>query len=245
MLSRLHQHNQFLENMPRTLRHEINNPLNTLSTSLQNLEFEESPEGREKYLEAAKRGVNRIGMIVQNLADAASLEDALEAEETEVIDLHDLVQNYLQNCRVIHQSREFRYQGVDQTILAEVSDFRVEQLLDKLIDNAVDFSTPDSTITVGINADARNLTIFVTNQGPTIPPDQVDNIFDSMVSIRESNPDNRLHFGMGLYVVRIIAEHHGGNVKASNLYDGKGVSIKVTLPIFKPESPTATSAAAS
>jgi len=245
MLSRLHQHNQFLENMPRTLRHEINNPLNTLSTSLQNLELEESPEGREKYLEAAKRGVNRIGMIVQNLADAASLEDALEAEETEVIDLHDLVQNYLQNCRVIHQSREFRYQGVDQTILAEVSDFRVEQLLDKLIDNAVDFSTPDSTITVGINADARNLTIFVTNQGPTIPPDQVDNIFDSMVSIRESNPDNRLHFGMGLYVVRIIAEHHGGNVKASNLYDGKGVSIKVTLPIFKPESPTVTSAAAS
>ncbi|MEK9822582.1 MAG: ATP-binding protein [Gammaproteobacteria bacterium] len=245
MLSRLHQHNQFLENMPRTLRHEINNPLNTLSTSLQNLEFEESPEGREKYLEAAKRGVNRIGMIVQNLADAASLEDALEAEETEVIDLHDLVQNYLQNCRVIHQSREFRYQGVDQTILAEVSDFRVEQLLDKLIDNAVDFSTPDSTITVGINADARNLTIFVTNQGPTIPPDQVDNIFDSMVSIRESNPDNRLHFGMGLYVVRIIAEHHGGNVKASNLYDGKGVSIKVTLPIFKPESPNVTSAAAS
>ncbi|MEL0065255.1 MAG: ATP-binding protein, partial [Gammaproteobacteria bacterium] len=143
------------------------------------------------------------------------------------------------------QSREFRYQGVDQTILAEVSDFRVEQLLDKLIDNAVDFSTPDSTITVGIKADARNLTIFVTNQGPTIPPDQVDNIFDSMVSIRESNPDNRLHFGMGLYVVRIIAEHHGGNVKASNLYDGKGVSIKVTLPIFKPESPTVTSAAAS
>ena len=245
MLSRLHQHNQFLENMPRTLRHEINNPLNTLSTSLQNLELEESPEGREKYLEAAKRGVNRIGMIVQNLADAASLEDALEAEETEVIDLHDLVQNYLQNCRAIHRSREFRYQGVDQTILAEVSDFRVEQLLDKLIDNAVDFSTPDSTITVGINADARNLTIFVTNQGPTIPPDQVDNIFDSMVSIRESNPDNRLHFGMGLYVVRIIAEHHGGNVKASNLYDGKGVSIKVTLPIFKPESPTVTSAAAS
>ena len=57
-----------------------------------------------------------------------------------------------------------------------------------------------------------------------------------MVSIRESNPDNRLHFGMGLYVVRIIAEHHGGNVKASNLYDGKGVSIKVTLPIFKPEN---------
>ena len=88
-------------------------------------------------------------------------------------------------------------------------------------------------ITVGINADANNLTLFVTNQGPTIPEDQVESIFDSMVSIRESNPDNRLHFGMGLYVVRIIAEYHGGTVKASNLYDGKGVSIKVTLPIYR------------
>ena len=233
MLARLHQHNQFLENMPRTLRHEINNPLNTLSTSLQNLEYEESAEARQKYLEAAKRGVNRIGMIVQNLADAASLEDALQAEEMEVIDLFQLVQNYLSNCQSIHPDRTFRYQGVSDTIKAEVSDFRIEQLLDKLIDNALDFSETGSTITVGINADAKNLTLFVTNHGPTIDTDMVDNVFDSMVSVRESNPDNRLHFGMGLYVVRIIAEHHGGEVKASNLFDGKGVSIKVTLPIYR------------
>jgi two-component system, OmpR family, sensor histidine kinase ChvG len=232
MLSRLHQHNQFLENMPRTLRHEINNPLNTLSTSLQNLEVEESEEARQKYLDAAKRGVTRIGMIVQNLADAASLEDALAAEELEIINLYELVQNYLTNCRTIHADREFKYQGINEGILTEVSDFRVEQLLDKLIDNAIDFSDPGSTITVGINADARNLTLFVTNQGPVIADDMVDNVFDSMVSIRESNTDNRLHFGMGLYVVRIIAEHHRGSVKATNLFDGKGVSIKVMLPIY-------------
>ena len=58
-------------------------------------------------------------------------------------------------------------------------------------------------------------------------------MFDSMVSVRESNPDNRLHFGMGLYVVRVIAEHHGGSVSAANLHDGGGVSIRVTLPLFK------------
>jgi dedicated sortase system histidine kinase len=245
MLSRLHQHNQFLENMPRTLRHEINNPLNTLSTSLQNLESEESAEGRQKYLEAAKRGVNRIGMIVQNLADAASLEDALQAEELEIINLYELVQNYLNNCRTIHKDREFRYKGVSHDITTQVSDFRIEQLLDKLIDNAIDFSESGSTITVGINADAHNLTLFVTNQGPTIAEDMVDNIFDSMVSIRENNPDNRLHFGMGLYVVRIIAEHHGGSVRASNLFDGKGISIKVMLPIYRESNQTSEAFAAS
>lgn len=245
MLARLHRHNQFLENMPRTLRHEINNPLNTLSTSLQNLEVEESEEAREKYLDAAKRGVTRIGMIVQNLADAASLEDALVAEETEVINLYDLVQNYLTNCRTTRPDREFKYQGIDQGIAAKVSDYRVEQLLDKLIDNAIDFSDPGSTVTVGINADAQNLTLFVTNQGPTIPEDMLDSVFDSMVSIRESNPDNRLHFGIGLYVVRIIAERHSGSVKATNLFDSKGVSIKVTLPIYRDSIPHQSSVAAS
>jgi dedicated sortase system histidine kinase len=232
MLSRLHQHNQFLENMPRTLRHEINNPLNTLSTSLQNLETETSEAARTKYLESAKRGVERIGMIVQNLADAASLEDALDAEEFEIVDLYKLVQNYLANCRTMHPNRHFEYRGTQREVLSQVSDYRIEQLLDKLIDNAVDFSPPGSTITVALTTSGDNLTLFVTNQGPTIPPDMFENIFDSMVSVRSTTVDNRLHFGMGLYVVRVIAEHHGGNVSAANLLNGNGVTIRVNLPLY-------------
>lgn len=236
MLSRLHQHNQFLENMPRTLRHEINNPLNTLSTSLQNLESETSDEEKKKYLESAKRGVIRIGMIVQNLADAANLEEALQAEDFEVVDLHDMVQNYLANCRTTQPKRNFEYRGTQQPVRSIVSDYRIEQLLDKLIDNAVDFSQTGTTITVGLTTDAEFLTLFVTNQGSSIPRDMIENIFDSMVSVRESNPDNRLHFGLGLYVVRIIAEQHGGSVSASNLLNGNGVTLRVKLPLFKSTS---------
>lgn len=234
MLSRLHHHNQFLENMPRTLRHEINNPLNTLSTSLQNLEHEHSDAAKRKYLESARRGVDRIGRIVQNLADAASLEDALEAEEFEVIDLYKLVQSYLANCRTMHRNRQFEYRGTQQQVLANVADYRIEQLLDKLIDNAVDFSPEGSTITMGLTTDAHKLTLFVTNQGPTIPVDILENIFESMVSVRAATGDNKLHFGMGLYVVRVIAEHHGGSVTAANLLNGNGVTIRVMLPLYKP-----------
>ncbi|MDH5738019.1 MAG: ATP-binding protein, partial [Gammaproteobacteria bacterium] len=180
MLARLHQHNQFLENMPRTLRHEINNPLNILSTSLENLQEETTPEGKERYLESAKRGVNRIGLIVQNLADAANLEDALAAEESEVIDLHQLVESYLQNFKASHPERCFEYRGVRRQVLTNVSDFRIEQLLDKLIDNAMDFSAKGSTITVGLATDPYRATVYVTNQGPTIPAEKIDNIFDSM-----------------------------------------------------------------
>ena len=231
MLARLHQHTQFLENMPRTLRHEINNPLNALSTSLQNLENEPTPQDQQRYLNSAKRAVIRIGTIVQNLADAASLEEALETEEFEVINLHALAQSYIANCRVTHPNRSFEYKGTKNNVLSEVSDSRIEQVLDKLVDNAVDFSDAGSTITIGITTDNNELTLFVTNYGPGIPTDKSDNIFDSMVSIRET--DTRMHFGMGLYVVRVIAEHHGGSVSASNLPGGNGVTVRIKLPLYK------------
>ena len=231
MLARLHQHNQFLFNMPRTLRHEINNPLNTLSTSLHHLEVEESEAARQKYLDAARRGVNKIGIIVQSLADAANLQDALRDEELEMVDLYKLVQNYLNNCRVTHPKREFDYQGIRTTVLCRASDDRVEQLLDKLIDNALDFSRSDSTITVSLRVESDTLTLSVSNQGEPIAPGMTEHIFDNLVSVRGSNPDNRLHFGMGLYVVRVIAEHHGGNATAANLANGRGVIISVTLPV--------------
>ncbi|MEM7080754.1 MAG: histidine kinase dimerization/phospho-acceptor domain-containing protein, partial [Pseudomonadota bacterium] len=111
MLSKLHRHNTFLESMPRTLRHEINNPLNTLSTSLQNLAQEFPGLDDSKYLASAQRGVTRIGSIVQNLADAANLEDALDAEDLEPIDLDLLVENYVANCKLNHGNDQFHYRG--------------------------------------------------------------------------------------------------------------------------------------
>jgi len=231
MLSKLHQHNNFLENMPRTLRHEINNPLNTLSTSLQNL-AEENPEIQDsKYLASAKRGVIRIGSIVQNLADAANLEESLEAEDFEVIDLNQLLENYVANCRITHKDCEFVFRGPEEPVYAEVSDYRIEQLLDKIIDNAIDFHRANSPIRVQLDVYRDHLLISVANRGPVLPKKAEQSLFDSMVSHR--GPQNRLHFGLGLYVVRVIAEHHGGFVRAMNLADGSGVAISVQLPVYR------------
>jgi dedicated sortase system histidine kinase len=238
MLSKLHQHNTFLENMPRTLRHEINNPLNTLATSLHNLAEENPDVQNSKYLESAQRGVTRIGAIVQNLADAANLEDSLEAEDLEVVDLNQLLANYVANCSVAHKNCQFIYKGPRRPVLANVSDYRIEQLMDKIIDNAIDFHRSDSPIRVQLDTHRGSLQITVANRGPTLPAKSEGSLFDSMVSHR--GPQNRLHFGLGLYVVRIIAEHHGGFVRAMNLADGSGVAIMVQLPRVESDSLTGT-----
>ncbi len=231
MLSRMHQHNQFLENMPRTLRHEINNPLNTLSTSLHNLAATDDGTERERYLESAQRGLNRIGLIVQNLADAANLEDALIGEDLERIDLTALIQSYLNNLNVVRPETNFIFQGTTSPIYVMVSDFRIEQLLDKLVDNALDFASPDSPIVLSLHQSANAVEFSLTNSGATIPTDMLEAVFDSMISIRPGNPDNRLHFGMGLHVVRVIAEHHGGSVSIENVTEPDGVKVSVNLPL--------------
>ena len=231
MLSRMHQHNQFLENMPRTLRHEINNPLNTLSTSLHNLAGADDGAERERYLESAQRGLNRIGLIVQNLADAANLEDALIGEDLERIDLTALIQSYLNNLNVVRPETNFIFQGTTSPIYVMVSDFRIEQLLDKLVDNALDFASPNSPIVLSLHQSANAVEFSLTNSGATIPTDMLEAVFDSMISIRPGNPDNRLHFGMGLHVVRVIAEHHGGSVSIENVTEPDGVKVSVNLPL--------------
>ena len=231
MLSKLRQHNNFLETMPRTLRHEINNPLNILSTSLDNLQEENPIVGNSKYLDSAKRGVIRIGSIVQNLADAANLEESLVEEEREIVDISELLKSYVANYSVAHEGTELVLKQPANNIYAEVSDYRIEQMLDKLIDNAVDFHRTNTQIKIQLDHVGDYLRITVANRGPIFPEVSEKSLFDSMVSHR--GRDNRLHFGLGLYVVRVIAEHHGGSVHATNLRDNSGVAIIIELPLVK------------
>jgi two-component system sensor histidine kinase ChvG len=231
MLARLHQHNQFLENMPRTLRHEINNPLNTLSTSLQNLEDNQPGLSDNKYLDAARRGVQRIGAIVQNLADAANLEESLKAEDLETLDLEILVESYVRNSAALQAPRRLTFQGPGTGVTVEAADYRIEQLLDKIIDNALDFALPDTAIAVALRRERSDAVLTIRNQGPLLTEDTRASMFDSMVTRRDGTNDTKLHFGLGLYVVRVIAAHHGGSALARNLPDGSGVEVEVRLPL--------------
>lgn len=234
MLARLDQHNTFLQRMPRTLRHEINNPLNTVMTSLDQLAREVGEVADSKYLDSARRGILRIGAIVQNLADAANLEESLESEDLDVVDIRALVDSYVTNCATVHKNHSFVFSGPPGPILANVADYRIEQMLDKLIDNAIDFHRANSPIRIQLDAQRDTMQITVANRGPMLPPAVAGSLFESMVSRRASA--NELHFGLGLYVVRVIAEQQGGSVRAMNLIDGSGVAVMVRLPLA--ESPS-------
>jgi len=109
-------------------------------------------------------------------------------------------------------------------------------MLDKLIENAVDFSSVDKPISIELSTEKLQARISIFNEGPLLPPDLQGQIFDSMVSIRKKS-GSKSHLGLGLYVARQIVEFHGGNIRAENrINEMSGVALVITLPLSEPSS---------
>ena len=129
--------------------------------------------------------------------------------------------------RTLHPSIDFTVHSADQTIMIDGVPDLISQALDKLVSNAVDFHTPDTPIELACSSKNDHITLSVSNQGPLLPPDT--DVFQSMVSGRHGR-QNEPHLGLGLYLVRLIAEFHGGEVWAENRPDQDGVLITLRFP---------------
>ena len=99
-------------------------------------------------------------------------------------------------------------------------------MLDKLAENAVDFAAAGTAIRVFLGPDGR---LRIENQGPPLPDAIRDSLFDSMVSLRSERTGGAPHLGLGLYIARLIAEFHGGALRAENLSGGGGVAFEAQL----------------
>jgi signal transduction histidine kinase len=100
-------------------------------------------------------------------------------------------------------------------------------MLDKLADNAVDFSAPGDVIDVSTDIDGNDVILRIHNPGPPLPGNMQTQLFNSMVSVRKG--DSGKHLGLGLYIARLIAEGHNGSISAENI--AAGVTFTVRLPI--------------
>jgi signal transduction histidine kinase len=103
-------------------------------------------------------------------------------------------------------------------------------LLDKLLDNASDFTPADGRIGVALQRAGGWLRLEVANDGPPLPAGLRAELFETLVSGRARTGDGQPHLGIGLYVVRCIAEAHGGRVAADNGPGDRGAVFRVWLP---------------
>jgi dedicated sortase system histidine kinase len=231
VLQRLAQHHAYLESMAGRLSHELRTPLAVVRSSLENLKL--SPEGAEarRYIERAEDGLARLNRILERMMEASRLEQSLSSVERERYDLGVVVRGCVEGYRVAYPGAAFSLELPGRRMEVEGSPDLAAQLLDKLVENAVDFSDATEPVRVAIAETAGAVILSVANKGPRLPEKMRTRLFESMISVRADRSASAPHLGLGLYVARLIAEFHGGSIRAANLASGDGVVVSVRLPL--------------
>lgn len=226
LLNRVQEYTDYLESLAGKLSHEMRTPLAMIGGSLDN--FADQPD--QKYLDRAKDGAKRLSRILTALNEAKGVEQAIAANDTEQINLNKLIEGYADSFRSTHPEYNIHCRTPESETIIEGSDDLLAQLLDKLLENALDFCPEGGNIRLSLDTGNGQATLTVSNDGPLLPDSMAGQLFDSMVSIRTAKTESP-HLGLGLTIVRLVAEFHGGNATAENLSDGSGVVFTVDLPL--------------
>ena len=225
VLNRLQEYNHYLEAMASRLTHELRTPLSVVKTSIENAKLSANDE-QNKYLTRALSGADRLDDILKRLREATRLEQSLQDAHIDAFDLCKLASRQIEGLIDIWPDVDFKVNCTDQSDVIIGAPETVEQALEKLIGNAVDFHTPNTPIVISIERDKQYLTLTVRNQGIPLPDEE---IFASMVSHREGEKQQP-HMGLGLYIVKLVAEFHRGSTIAINHEDGTvevGFSLRI------------------
>lgn len=230
LLLRLNEYTGYLRTLAGKLAHEIRTPLTIVRSSLDNLETEKIPDSARVYLERARQGSDRLNAMLVAMGAATRVEEAIQSAERTRFDLVPVIASAVSAYRIGFPQREFVDALMPGPLEIDGAPDLIVQMLDKLVDNAVDFSAPGATITIRLRFEAHHAVLEVENPGPPLPPDSHAKLFESLWQSRAGS-DHRPHFGLGLYIVKLIAEFHGGFARAEDLPERTGARFSVWLKV--------------
>ena len=223
MLVRLRAYHDYLEKLASRLSHEIRTPVAVVRSSLENMQLSESDN--KENLERANLGIQRLQTLLHRMAEATRLEQSIHESEREVINIASFMNRIIQGYRDIYPSHAFDLECTQGEL--NISTDLLAQAFDKLVANAVSFAPENTVIKVSVSHDTY-WRLSVHNQGSSLPPGMEQQLFQSMVSVRDKeHKDGQPHLGLGLHIVQLIAEFHGGSASAENKDDGVLFSILI------------------
>lgn len=231
MHERLAQYNRYLETMASKLAHELRTPITIVRSSLDNLEKDRFDVSTRTYLDRANDGIERLSGILARMSEATHMEQTIQQEERRFFNPYTVVTACVEGYRLAHPERIFELDGggaIENSGMDGSAEL-LAQLLDKLVGNALDFAKPDTAIAIALTERNGKLVLTVANEGPELPKEMRDNLFDSMVSLREGKSEQP-HLGLGLYIVRLIADFHRAEIEVDDLPDRSGVVFRVIFP---------------
>lgn len=215
--------------------HELKTPLTSIKGFVQNLlDGLTGPvnEKQQRYLSRMLENSDRLIRMIDDLLDQTRIQTGrLDLTPTEV-DLGQCVADAIEQLRPLAQAKRHRlevcYPPVPVMVWGDRD--RLIQIVLNLAQNAVKFTPEEGTIAVTIVQDERALAgVSVCDTGPGIPPEFIDKIFDPFFKIKEARNGSK-GLGLGLSIVRMLVELHGGTIVARN-EPGRGAELYFTIPL--------------
>jgi two-component system sensor histidine kinase ChvG len=208
-----------IERFAADVAHELKNPLTSLKSAVDMLRRAEEPTTRERLMTIVANDIGRIDRLITDISDASRLDAELSRETAAPVDLTHLLETVVEIYGLTplpHGVRLALALNLPRPTLVLGHDERLGQVFRNLIDNAVSFS-PDSGL-VQITAEHRNgcVRVWVDDNGPGIPPDNVETIFNRFYTERPAEHGFGRNSGLGLSIARQISEGIGGRIWAEN-----------------------------
>jgi len=233
---RLEEHLQSMEAFTADVAHEFKNPLASIRTATEMALEVDEPDERRRFLEMIQGEVARMERLLTGAREISHIDARLDQEERLGVRLDELLEAIVEAFRLRLGGRgpTIHLAVASHDSVVEASPDRLTQVFENIIDNAVGFSPPGGRLTITIRSgpDAATVLVIVADEGPGIPEQDRQRIFDRFFSYR-SGPaagDQDHHSGLGLAIVKAIVEGYGGSVVAQPPSRGQGTRMVVTLP---------------
>lgn len=231
-----------IESFAADVAHEIRNPLTSLRSAVETLDIVSDPTARERLLNVLKNDVQRLDRLVTDISNASRLDAELSRDQPRIIDLGrligDIVALYQATAKPGDVEVRFMpYQGMEAiTVLGREGP--LSQIIRNLIDNARSFSPAGDEVTVGLLRVAGEAIVTVSDNGPGIPPENLETVFERFYTSRPKGAAFGGNSGLGLSIARQIALAHGGSLRAENRTGAEnrvlGAMFTLTLPDVAP-----------
>ncbi|SPU73053.1 stimulus-sensing domain-containing protein [Brucella suis] len=245
MTDALYTRIEAIESFAADVSHELKNPLTSLRSAVETLPLAKTDESRKRLLDVIQHDVRRLDRLITDISDVSRLDAELAREHIDRVDMKKLLTS------LVTAAREVRRNKVGTEIVFNTGklptgkkgfyvaghDLRFGQVVSNLIENARSF-VPDDTgrIVVTLAGEGNRLRILVEDNGPGIPIENIERIFERFYTDRPASEAFGQNSGLGLSISRQIIEAHGGTLTAENITDPdkpdifKGARFIVDLP---------------
>jgi two-component system, OmpR family, sensor histidine kinase KdpD len=216
-----------------SISHDLRTPLASIIgtiTSLRSFGKLYDDHTRDDMLATAQEEAERLNRFVANLLDMTRIDSGAIELRREMTDLSDVVGSALQRCSKILADHRVAVSLAPDLPMFPLDFVLTEQVLVNLLDNAAKYAPKGTTVEIDARSAKGNVVIEVRDEGPGIPNEDLERIFDKFYRVR-SGDRQRAGTGLGLAICRGFVEAQGGTIHAANRIGRSGAVFTIRLPV--------------